>query len=220
MSSQRKRIIIAGGSGFLGRNLAAHFAPDYDVVVLTRGAAVGPHARAVLWDAKATGPWVRELDGAAVLINLTGRSVNCRYNATNKQAMMTSRIASTRILGEAVANGAAPPPVWINSSTATIYKHTLGAPHAEDGDIGATPCVKDAFAVDIAQRWEAAFFEAACPGVRVGQPVLFQNNDNIVLNVHCVSRHSPAFTHAVNAGERSPAYTFVAAEVMAKARQT
>ena len=159
-------MVIAGGSGFLGRNLAAHFAPHYDVVVLTRGTAAGPHARAVQWDAQSTGPWTRELDGAAVLINLTGRSVNCRYNATNKEAMMTSRITSTRLLGEAVANCDAPPPVWINSSTATIYKHTLGAPHAEDGEIGATPSVKDAFAVEIAQRWEAAFFEASCPCVR------------------------------------------------------
>jgi uncharacterized protein len=159
-------MVIAGGSGFLGRNLAAHFAPHYDVVVLTRGAAVGPHARAVQWDAQTAGPWACELDGAAVLINLTGRSVNCRYNAANKETMMTSRIASTHILGESVANSHAPPPVWINSSTATIYKHTLGPPHGEDGEIGATPSVKDAFAVEIAQRWEAAFFKAACPGVR------------------------------------------------------
>ena len=164
--TDKKKVVLAGGSGFLGRSLAAHLSAQFEVVVLSRGTPDIPHARVVTWDARNLGEWTTELENAAALINLAGRSVNCRYNETNKRLMMDSRTLSTRALGQALAACSQPPPVWINSSTATIYKHTLGPAHGEDGEIGSTPEVKDEFAIDIATAWEREFFEAPVPGVR------------------------------------------------------
>src|SRR5690349_9902774 len=120
----KRRIVIAGGSGFLGQVLAKWFvAKGDDVVVLTRS----PHDRKdgikeVRWDGRTKGEWVKCLDGAQVLINLAGKSVNCRYHERNRRELMDSRIQSTHVLGEAVAHCAQPPAVWLNASTATIYK--------------------------------------------------------------------------------------------------
>src|SRR5688572_3016047 len=116
----KTRIIIAGGSGFLGTVLADHFASRAnEVVILTRKpkTRAGP-IREVFWDGKTLGKWTDELEGARALINLAGISVNCRYHARNRQLMLDSRLNSTRILGDAIARCANPPAVWLNSSTA------------------------------------------------------------------------------------------------------
>jgi uncharacterized protein (TIGR01777 family) len=162
------RLVLAGGSGFLGRVLAAHFAAaGWEVVVLGRRAGTPGGARWVQWDARALGPWASELEGAAAVVNLAGRSVNCRYDAGNRAAILHSRVESTRVLGRAIAACEAPPPVWLNSSTATIYRHSLDRPMDEaTGEIGATPAAKDAFSVEVAQAWEAALAETETPGVR------------------------------------------------------
>src|SRR3954452_21522561 len=99
------RIIIAGGSGFLGQALATRFLKaKTDVVILTRTPAGTKLAgRAVAWDARTLGPWQKELEGAAAVINLTGKSVNCRYNERNSREILASRVESTRVLGEAIA---------------------------------------------------------------------------------------------------------------------
>src|SRR3954467_12825567 len=101
----KPRIILAGGSAFIGSMLAPRFiARGNDVVILTR--TPGPRddgAREIAWDARTIGEWQRELDGALAVINLAGRSVNCRYNATNRRAIMDSRVLSTRAIGEAIA---------------------------------------------------------------------------------------------------------------------
>jgi uncharacterized protein len=126
-----------------------------------------PRARTVAWDGETLGPWAKELEGAAAVINLAGRSVDCRYNLRNRRLIMDSRVNSTRVLGEAIANCKSPPPVWLNSSTATIYKHSLRRAMDEaTGQIGATPEAKDAFSVDVASGWEGAFNEARVPGTR------------------------------------------------------
>jgi uncharacterized protein (TIGR01777 family) len=168
MKNSPRRIILAGGSGFLGRALAAHFArAQWEVVILTRSPRPTTGAvREVGWDARTVGCWREELEGTLATVNLTGRSVNCRYGARNRREILESRINSTRALGEAIARCAQPPPVWLNAATATIYKHTLEGPWDEDGEIGATPEAKDAFSVEVAKAWEHSLDEAHTPGTR------------------------------------------------------
>ncbi len=163
------RIVIAGGSGFLGQLTARWFDQlGWDVVSLTRdrNSTVSP-ARRAIWDGRSLAEWAKELDGAGALVNLAGRSVNCRYHARNRRAILHSRIDSTRVLGEAVAQCAKPPRVWLNSSTATIYKHSYDrAMNERTGVIEETPEAKDQFSVKVAQAWERAFDEAASPRTR------------------------------------------------------
>jgi uncharacterized protein len=158
----KQRIILAGGSGFLGGLLARHFSERYEVVVLTRSPVPGRAAvREVAWDGCTLGEWAREMDGALAFINLAGRSVDCRYHAKNRRLILDSRLHPTRVLGAAVARCARPPQVWLNASTATIYKHSLDRPMDEaTGEIGPTPEAKDEFSVEVAQAWERVFFEA------------------------------------------------------------
>ena len=162
------KIVFAGGTGFLGRSLAAWFQRSensgdkpHDLVVLSRNPEADIRgARVLPWNGRNLDDWARELDGADAVINLAGRSVNCRATPANRERMMNSRVDSTRVIGEAIAACSKPPPVWFNSSTATIYRHTYGAPHGELGEIGSDPSVKDQFAVEIAQAWEAALDKA------------------------------------------------------------
>ena len=116
------RVVLAGGNGFLGQMLAQKLkAGGAEVIVLTRRqmaqeAGIIP----VQWDGITLGPWTKYLEGAQAVVNLAGRSVNCRYHATNRRLIMESRINSTRVLGEAIERCKAAPSVWLNSSTATI----------------------------------------------------------------------------------------------------
>jgi len=162
------RIVLAGGSGFLGHILAAHFRElDWEVVVLTRSPkSVEVGVRQVLWDASTVGAWKTELEGADAVVNLTGRSVNCRYHGRNRREILESRLNSTRAIGLAIAQCAQPPRVWLNASTATIYKHTFGAAMDESGQIGATPEARDAFSIEVAAAWESALAEARTPSTR------------------------------------------------------
>lgn len=165
--NNRDKIILAGGSGFLGRTLANWLAKrGADPVILSRHNVAIPHVKVVRWDGETPGPWITELEGARAVINLVGRSVNCRYSARNRALIMNSRVRSTRVLGEAIRRAATPPPVWLNSSTATIYRHTRGEPHGESGPIGATPEARDAFSVEVAIQWEAALNAEAVPQTR------------------------------------------------------
>ena len=127
-------------------------------------------ARCVAWDGRTVGEWAREIDGADAVINLAGRNVNCRYNAANRRAMMDSRVESTRALGEAIAAAAKPPRVWLNSSTATIYRHTLDAPNDETRGVlgGGEPGAprKWDFSIDVAKAWERALHDAPTPATR------------------------------------------------------
>lgn len=164
----KTKLIVAGGSGFLGRVLAEYFAAsETEVVILTRTprARTGP-IREAGWDGMTLGGWANELEGAWALINLAGISVNCRYHAANRQLLLDSRLNSTRVLGEAIAGCAKPQPVWLNSSTATIYKHTYGPAWDETGEIGGCPEAKDIFSVRIATEWERVFNEAETPHTR------------------------------------------------------
>ncbi len=188
MSSAAPRMILAGGTGFLGQLLAQWFEPRFDVVVLTRAPAkyTGP-GRAVGWDGRTLGTWREELDGATALVNLAGRSVNCRYHARNRALMMDSRIEPTLVLGRAITACPAPPRVWLNSSTATIYKHSHERSMDEaTGEIAGTPEVKDEFSIEIAQAWERAFDDAPAPRTRkvaLRTAMVFSNTPGTVYRV-------------------------------------
>ena len=135
------RLVIPGGSGFLGLELARFFSEKgWEVSILSRNKKADQGAiKFFQWDGKTLGDWVKQIDGADVLINMAGRTVNCRYNEKNKKQILDSRIDSTRVLGQAIANAAKPPSVWINSSSATIYEDTRGELPANDeykGKIG------------------------------------------------------------------------------------
>ncbi len=159
--------MLPGGSGQVGAILRRAFAREgHEVVVLSRSGAGG-----VRWDGRTLGPWAAVLDGADVVINLAGRSVNARYDAKTRADIMSSRIASTRVLGEAMARADRPPPVWLQSSTATIYAHRFDAPNDERTGIlgGDEPGVPDTwrFSIDVARSWEEAARAAAPDGVRL-----------------------------------------------------
>src|SRR3954471_1419277 len=122
------KIILAGGSGQVGAILARAFhAEGHEIVVLSRTARAGTPWRVMPWDGRTTGDWVQQVDGADVVINLAGRSVNCRYTAANRRAIMDSRVESVRAVGEAIARATRPPRVWLQASTATIYSHRYDA---------------------------------------------------------------------------------------------
>ena len=154
-----KTITIAGGSGFLGQVLESYFSKkEYTVYILTRK----PQRRnEIYWNGKDLDLWTKILEKTDVLINLTGKSVDCRYNEENKKLIYDSRMDSTHILGLAINLCEAPPKVWINSSTATIYRHSLDKEMTEDsGDIG------DDFSMNIAKSWENAFYSITNPKTR------------------------------------------------------
>ena len=146
--------VIAGGSGFVGRALARALSDEgWTVRGIGRN---GPDAR---WDDPAA--LRRTLDGAELLINLAGKSVDCRYNDENRNEIYRSRIETTRVLREAIVDAVAPPALWMNASTATIYRYALDRPQTErEGELGT------GFSVDVARNWEAEFFAGELPSTR------------------------------------------------------
>jgi uncharacterized protein len=169
------RIVLPGGSGQVGQALARSFQQrGHHVTVLTRG----PYTAAwhtVHWDGQTEGPWTEALEGADVCINLAGRSVNCRYTAKNRAEIHNSRVGTTRLLNRVIANLAAPPRMWLNASTATIYRHALDREMDEaTGELGGGELISKRrrapetwdFSIGIAKDWEAAFFETPTPRTR------------------------------------------------------
>jgi len=164
------KIVIPGGSGIIGPILARAFSERGDeVVVLSRRPRAGAW-RSVYWDGTSLGDWTKEVDGAAVVIYLAGRSVNCRYYEKNRREMIESRVRSTRLVGRAVARSQRPPRVWLQMSTATIYAHRYDAPNDErTGILGGTEPDAPAtwkFSIDVARAWERTFWEAITPSTR------------------------------------------------------
>ncbi|WP_433833845.1 TIGR01777 family oxidoreductase [Flavobacterium anhuiense] len=154
------KLIIAAGTGFLGQVLVNHFRNKFDeIVILTRGKSKTEDGiKYVNWNAKTFSGWEKELENASVLINLAGKSVDCRYTKENKKAILWSRIDSTKILNKAVLNCQNPPKHWLNSSTATIYRFSLDKQMDEvDGEIG------NDFSINVALSWEKAFFKTETP---------------------------------------------------------
>ncbi len=161
-TAPRRRIVIAAAGGFLGRKLARRFhALGDEVVALVRRPVEGLVAKQVLWDGERLSDWAAELEGAEALINLAGRSVDCRYNEANRRLILESRVNATRVLGQAIGRCATPPAAWFNAASATIYREAEDRPMDEaTGEIGS------GFSVDVCRAWEAELDAAVTPGTR------------------------------------------------------
>lgn len=148
------KIIITAANGFMGEALVNYFSKAHEVVAIVRKSMTFENVKTCMWDGKNIGDWATEIDGADVLINLAGKSVNCRYNEANKAAIYASRLESTAVLGKAIEACKNPPKLWINAASATIYRHLLNDPMTENnGEIGT------GFSVDVCQKWEKSFFD-------------------------------------------------------------
>lgn len=171
MTKPRLHIVIPGGSGQIGQILARHFhARGDDVTVLSRNPQAEAPWRVVAWDGRSPGAWIEFLERSDVCVNLSGRSVNCRYTAQNRKDILDSRIVPTLLLNDVIGSMARPPRLWMNASTATIYRHALDRPMDEaggelGGDEPGAP-KKWNFLIEVATKWEEAFFSRPTPHTR------------------------------------------------------
>ncbi|MGC2694466.1 MAG: TIGR01777 family oxidoreductase [Candidatus Angelobacter sp.] len=170
-AAPKLRIVIPGGSGQVGQVLARHFhCKGHSVTVLSRRADAPAPWKIVPWNGRDLNGWTEAIDGADVVINLSGRSVNCRYSSANRREILESRVLSTRAVGRAIGQAAHPPALWMNASTATIYRHTLDRSMDEaTGEIGGSePGAprKWRFSIDVATSWEKELFTAETPHTR------------------------------------------------------
>lgn len=174
---KNKTIVIAGGAGFIGQSLAARWGKDNRIIILGRQArnapnnayggqpltaARGYHITYWRWDGVHVEPhWAAAIDGCDLVINLAGRSVNCRYNRHNREEILDSRVNATRAIGEAIRAATVPPKVWFNMASATIYRHAEDRPQDEyTGEAG------DDFSTRVCKSWEATFFGQRTPFTR------------------------------------------------------
>ncbi|MDR0801254.1 TIGR01777 family oxidoreductase [Fluviicola sp.] len=153
-----KKIILFAANGFIGRALIDYIAknhPDYQLTAISRNPMKNLPAafQHFSWDGKTMGLWAKELEGAELVINLVGKSVNCRYTKKNKAAIFSSRLDSTRIIGEAIKDCTVKPTCWINAASATIYEHSLEHPNTE-----TTGIIGNGFSVNVCKAWEKQFF--------------------------------------------------------------
>ena len=157
------KIILAGGSGFIGKFLKEYFkTKSIQLIILTRSVPkkIG-NITYLQWDGKTLGDWKDELEGAELLINLTGKSVNSRYTEKNRNEIINSRVYSTRVLGEAVKQLKNPPAVWFNAASATIYRHAEDRPNDEyNGEY------ENDFSVQVCKLWEQEFSKLKLPATR------------------------------------------------------
>lgn len=158
-----KKLVIAGGSGFLGDALIRYFGNKFDeyIILSRKSHPSNNNVKYVIWDATTLGDWVQYLEDAECIINLCGRSVNCRYTDENKALILSSRLDSTAVLGKAVTACKHSPKVWMNAASATIYRYSEDKVMTEtDGDYG------EGFSVEVCKAWERVFNEAETPNTR------------------------------------------------------
>lgn len=150
----QKKVVLAGGTGFIGNYFQEKFAAlGYKVLLIAR------KPPAILWTDHEG--MVKALENAEMVVNLAGKSVNCRYHEKNKKEILQSRTGTTKLLGDAVKACTHPPKLWVNASTATIYRHAEDRPMTEEeGEIGT------GFSVDVAKEWERSFFRFSLPETR------------------------------------------------------
>ncbi len=173
---KNKKIIIAGGSGFIGEEMIRYFGKTNQLVILTRNIKAGnnnrnhysglneadlTNTRFVEWNGKTVGDWKEELNNADIVINLAGKSVNCRYTEQNKREILNSRTETTKVIGEAIQQITHPPELWINASSATIYRHATDKPQDE-----YTSEIKNDFSVQVCKQWEEVFYKQKTPNTR------------------------------------------------------
>lgn len=171
-----KKIILAGGTGFIGEEMTKYFGKENKIVILTRqvknektnrndydsiSADDLKNVQYVKWDGKTAGDWFNELNDADMIFNLAGKSVNCRYNEKNKREIFDSRTDAVKAIGEAIKKCTRPPSLWINASSATIYRHAEDSPQDEfNGEF------HDDFSVQVCKRWEKTFYDQETPQTR------------------------------------------------------
>lgn len=159
------KIIICGAGGYLGSVLTPFLGErGHETVLVARrdlDYSLPPNARFLRWDGENLGEWARELDGAAAVINLAGRSVNCRYNDKNKREILESRLQTTRIVARAIRQAENPPRVWLQAASATIYRDERKRDMDETRGV-----IGQGFSVDVCQAWESALFESDLPQTR------------------------------------------------------
>lgn len=173
------KVILAGGNGYLGKVLADYYRElAEEVLILSRKPmADSGNIRTKVWDGKEEGDWVKSLEGADLLVNLCGKNVNCRYTPINQAEIISSRTIPTRLLGKVIAKMARPPKVWINVTSATIYRYAED--HAQDeanGELGY------GFSIEVCKQWEAAFFESETPNTRkiaLRMGIVLGRNDSV-----------------------------------------
>lgn len=173
---KNKKIIIAGGTGFIGEEMTKYFGKENQLIILTRNSQHTKNNRNnysvisetekrntqyLYWDGKTMAEWVQSFEGADIIINLAGKTVNCRYNEKNKQEIFDSRTNATKIIGEAIHNCTVPPKLWINASSATIYRNATDKPQDE-----YTGEYHDDFSVQVCKLWEKTFYEQRTPFTR------------------------------------------------------
>jgi len=158
-----KKVVLAGGNGYLGQVLTAYYQDKAEeIVILSRGrATVTGNVRTLNWDGCNEGAWTAQIDGADLLVNLCGKSVNCRYTAKNREEIIRSRVVPTQLLGRVIQNLPNPPALWINVTSATIYRHAED--HAQDEETGE---IGYGFSIDVCQQWESTFFDTQTPATR------------------------------------------------------
>ena len=172
---KNKKIILAGGTGFMGQEMTKYFGKENEIVILTRqvnektnrndydslSANDLNNVSYLKWDGKTTGEWVKEMNEADLVINLAGKSVNCRYNEKNKNEIFDSRTDAVKAIGEAINKCDRPPSLWINASSATIYRHAMD--RSQDEYTGE---FHDDFSVQVCKRWEKTFYDQQTPQTR------------------------------------------------------
>ena len=157
----KQRVVIAGGSGFIGGHLSERLiAGGYDVVILSRSAKPAGAVRSVQWDGKTLGPWAAEIDGAFAVINLAGKSINCRHTNNHRREILRSRLDSVQALGEAITRAQTPPPVFVQASAVGIYGDAASQICAESSPHGID------FVAQVCDQWEAAFEAIDAPALR------------------------------------------------------
>ena len=170
-----KKIILAGGTGFLGQEITKYFGRENKIVILTRQVNEKTNrndydslteediknVHYIKWDGKTAGPWIHELNDTDLIINLAGKSVNCRYNEKNKKEIFDSRTDAVKVIGEAINKCKRPPSLWVNASSATIYRHAEDRPQDE-----YTGEFHDDFSVQVCKRWEKVFYDQQTPQTR------------------------------------------------------
>ncbi len=157
------KIVLAGGNGYLGGVLAKYYRPlANEVIILSRtNKAANGNIQTVLWDGRTEGEWIKSLDGADLIINLCGKNVNCRYTEANKAEIINSRLVPTALLGKVIRDLANPPKLWINVTSATIYRHAEDRPQNEEtGEAGY------GFSINVCRQWEETFFSSNTPHTR------------------------------------------------------
>lgn len=174
-----KKIILAGGNGYLGTVFAAYYSNiAEEVIILSRKPkAQEGNIKTVLWDGINDGEWTQAMEDADLLINLCGKNVNCRYNQKNREEIILSRVVPTLLLNKVVGKLNNPPALWINITSATVYRHAEDFPQDEEtGQIGY------GFSIDVCRQWEEAFFSMTVPNIRkvaLRMGIVLGRNDSV-----------------------------------------